>query len=124
MPIIELEQPIEEMKSDFPVIPGGTYLGELVKVELVNAKSSGKPMLKTQWKIIDGEYAGRIVFDNVPLHVSFRVKQYAEAAGIQSGTQINTDDLQGAQAILDVTQEENPEKPGDYMNKIKKITKS
>lgn len=124
MPIVDLEYNLEEVSSDFPVLPGGTYLAELDKAELVNAQSSGKPMIKVTWKVMDGEFVGRLLWDNVPLHVPFKVKQYAEAMGVTSGSQLDTDAMKGATAVLEVIQAENDQKPGEYQNKIKKITRS
>jgi len=68
-------------------------------------------MLKFTWEIVDGEFAGRKLFDNVLLEVGWKVKQYAEAAGIPNGTELDTNDFQGAEAILTVgyAKKQNPE---------------
>ncbi len=122
---ITLDYNLEEVSSDFPVLPGATYLAELVKCDMVLSKSSNKPMLKVQWKVMEGEYEGRILFDNVPLHVPFKVKQYAEAAGITKGNEIaDTDVFLKTTAVLTVEQKESELEPGTYQNVIKKIVRS
>jgi hypothetical protein len=48
------------------VIPEGTYDVELVKIAKGESQA-GNPMLNFTYKILTGEFEGRVVFDNVPL---------------------------------------------------------
>lgn len=58
----------EEAMDDFSVVPAGNYNVQMIKSEIVptKAKAEGRAsvgsLLKVQFKIIDGDYKGRIVF--------------------------------------------------------------
>lgn len=56
--------------GDYPAIPGGTYPVTIKKVKLGEYKSGnnqGKPFYNVQFRISDGEYAGRVLFTMVGL---------------------------------------------------------
>ena len=48
----------------FEDVPDGTYLCNVLSMELGQSNRTGMPMVKTQFKIIDGEYANRRMFSN------------------------------------------------------------
>jgi len=118
MTIINLDYDLAEVQSGFDPLPAGQYPARLDKCTLVES-TTGKPMLKMEWVVIEGEYEGRKLFDNVVLSVTWKVKQYAEAAGIESGKQLDTQDFEGLEAILDVRQREYE---GEMRNEIKNLT--
>lgn len=107
----------------FKPVPAGEYLVEVANVEVTESKS-GDPMLKVQYKIAEGEYAGRTVFDNIMLDYHNKdtreqVMAYAqrdlevllgqEMTGKQN---LSTEDLVGAQATAVVTQTVTPVEEG------------
>lgn len=66
MTTIDFGQLMKEAGEGFKPIPNGPYTAEVAKCEAVTA-STGKPMLKVQWRILGGPHEGRIVFDNIVL---------------------------------------------------------
>ena len=118
MTIINLDYDLQDVSSDFEALPIGEYACKLDKCTLVQS-STGKPMLKMEWVVLEGEYEGRRLFDNVVLEVAWKVKQYAEAAGIESGKQLDTQDFEGLEAVLSVQQREYQ---GSIRNEIKGLT--
>lgn len=52
----------QEAMDDFSVIPADTYNVQIVKSEVVPTKAGTGSLLKTQMKVIDGKFKGRIVF--------------------------------------------------------------
>ena len=116
---VELNYNLEDVKSEFTPIPAADYLGRLDKFELAASKD-GKPMIKAAWEVVDGEFAGRKLFDNVMLDVEWKVKQYCVAANIESGREFDTQDFLNTEAILSVLIE--PAKDGyAEKNKINKV---
>lgn len=61
-------QSVEEMK--FELIPKGIYNAEIDEVQFGNSKSSGAPMFTINYRITDGAYENRKLFQ----HVSFSPK--------------------------------------------------
>jgi len=53
-----------EAAADFVPLPGGTYEAHVQSVELFNAKT-GTPGVKTQFRVAEGEHAGRHVFHDL-----------------------------------------------------------
>ena len=117
MTIINLDYNLEDVKDEFEPLPVGDYFAKIDKCELVKS-STDKDMLKIQWVIVEGEFEGRRLFDNVVLSVAWKVKQYAELAGIASGAALNTEDFVETEAILGVIQEEYD---GSIQNRIKRM---
>lgn len=122
MAIINLDYDLENVKSDFEPLPEGQYFCKLTNCDLVKS-STGKDMLKIRWTVLEGEFEGRQLFDNVVLSVDWKVKQYADLAGIESGTSLNTDDFVGIEALLTVGQREIPGRD-TLGNDVKAITAS
>ena len=54
---------VEEQSSPFEVLPKGTYNAIVEEFEFTTSQSSGSPMIKCVYSIIDGEYADRKIFD-------------------------------------------------------------
>lgn len=52
-----------EESSSFEVLPKGTYNAIVEEFEFTTSQSSGAPMIKCVYSIIDGEYAERKIFD-------------------------------------------------------------
>lgn len=121
---VGLDYDLSEVKNEFEALPPSTYEGKIATCEFTTSKSTNKPMLKFTWEVLDGEFAGRKLFDNVLIETSWKVKQYAEAAGIPSGTELDTNDFIGAEAILTVgiAKAQNPDDPDEpKRNQITRI---
>lgn len=108
---ITMDYDLADVKNEFEALPASTYEGKLITCELTMSKNTNKPMLKMTWEILDGEFAGRKLFDNVLLETAWKVKQYAEAAGIHNGTELDTNDFIGSEGILSVgyAKKQNPD---------------
>ena len=117
MPIVNLDYDLEDVSASNDPVPVGTYAARIGECELTES-STKKPMLKVTWDIVDGEFAGRKLWDNVVLTVPWKVKQYAEIAGLESGTQLETEAFIGCEAVLTIVHEEWN---GEPVAKIKKI---
>lgn len=50
-------------ESSFEVLPKGTYNAIVEEFEFTTSQSSGSPMIKCVYSIIDGEYVDRKIFD-------------------------------------------------------------
>ena len=59
----DAEEVVKNGGGDYPVIPKGTYIVELEKLELGETKDH-RPMVKAQFKILDGEYKDQRLFYN------------------------------------------------------------
>jgi hypothetical protein len=121
MAILTLDYNLEDVEEkSFEPLPAAQYFAQIVNPDDVELKesSTGKPMLKIVWTVQDGEFTGRKIFDNVVLSVDWKVKQYADIAGIESGTELDTEDFVGVEALLDVVQDTYQ---GKVNNKIKTI---
>lgn len=54
---------VEEQSSSFEVLPKGTYNAIVEEFDFTTSQSSGSPMIKCVYNIIDGEYTDRKIFD-------------------------------------------------------------
>ena len=97
MAVITLNKDLSEMNDEFKAVADGTYEATIEKMDF-GKSSKGNDMLKVQWKIDDGG----MVFDNVPLSVDFKVKQYAKLIGMDSGDTLDTDLFLGVKGIIEV----------------------
>ena len=52
-------------RDSFEPIPAGMYQAMIEDSEVVPTKSGSGQMLKLTWKVIDGEFKGRLVFDRI-----------------------------------------------------------
>ena len=57
-------QAAEQNNQEFTELPDGTYICKLEKLELAEAKNSGKPMIKGQFRILEGEHKKQCLFYN------------------------------------------------------------
>jgi len=57
----------EEEMDDFSVVPIGDYNVQIVKSEMKDTKAGDGKRLNFQFKILDGEYKGRILFAGLNL---------------------------------------------------------
>lgn len=62
----ELGKSIAEARknNDFPEVPNGTYITKLVKLELGKTKADNRPMVKADFKILEGEFKNSHLFYN------------------------------------------------------------
>jgi hypothetical protein len=126
MPRVSVDVDITGVETEFPVLPAGEYLVqyELPQVDL--SKRSGKPILKTQMKVlspptvqVDGkevQVAGRCsLFERISLapNAPFTLKARLTAAGVPyeidgATTVFDTEDFLGKQvfARVSVTEDE------------------
>ena len=54
-----------EAAGGFEPIPAGVYVAEIVKSEIKNTKDGTGKYISLQVKVIDGDHAKRLVFDNL-----------------------------------------------------------
>lgn len=54
----------EQNNKEFEEVPDGAYMCKLEKLELGEAKSSGKPMIKGQFRILEGAHKKQCLFIN------------------------------------------------------------
>lgn len=119
MPKISLDYDLENVSSTFEPLPPDNYHARLDEPPEFKESSTGKPMLVFQWIIADGEHEGRKLYDNVVTTVTWKVKQYCQLAGIESGSELDTNDFTGLEAILTVATEPRQDKPDEERNVIK-----
>jgi len=53
--------------ADYSPIPNGTYVAETHKGELGQHPNTGNPYYKIHWRISEGEYSGRFIFQDLYL---------------------------------------------------------
>ena len=133
MAFIKLDFNLEDVKSSFEPLPTDKYMAKIAIQEL-KTSSTNKPIFSIAWVILEGEYAGRKIFDNIVLTVDWKVKQYAVLIGVESGTSLDPELFEGIEAVLDIRCREQTEKeksdakaagrdPDAMKNEIKSITK-
>ena len=104
MPLINLDFNLEDVSTEREILPPDQYEAKIFDAE-ATMSSNGNPMIIITWEIMDGEFAGRRWKDYVVLTVPWRVKQYAEVVGIESGTELDTEDFIGAEGIIEIVHE-------------------
>lgn len=117
---ISLGYKLEEQSSSFEPMPAGSYFTKIIKAE-VKKSSKGNDMISVQHEIISGEFAGRKVFDNIMLmqESAFKMKQYAEVMGVESGDEIDTADFMNKECCVQLGQREYN---GSIQNDVKKVS--
>jgi len=58
-------KPEEAESNEFEVIPAGWYPAEIIKSELKDTKNKDGKFIAFTFRIIDGEFKGRMVFTNL-----------------------------------------------------------
>jgi hypothetical protein len=100
MTLINLDFNIEEVKDNFAPLPTDKYPCKFTARELKKS-SAGNDMLAVEWTIMEGEHAGKKIFDFVTLNTDWKVKQYAELIGVTSGSSFDPDLFDGLEVIID-----------------------
>lgn len=71
-----LKKDIKEAKENgvtFKEVPHGTYEVKVVKLELGLTKDNPRPMVKGQFKVVEGEYKGSSIFMNQVITEGFQI---------------------------------------------------
>jgi len=74
-------------KSDYGLIPAGTYsttIFDIETLEVKNGENAGKPQFKLQLRISEGDYENRRLFTYVPLYTGkafWKTQAFFEALG-------------------------------------------
>jgi len=76
--------------SDFAPLPDGEYLCSLSDIEM-DATRAGDPMWKLRWTVETGEFAGRLLFDNLVFSAKAlpRVKLICDSCGLDVSGEID-----------------------------------
>ena len=107
---ITLPKNLKDVTSNFEPIDPAEYEFEVKKIEEKVGQSSGKPYLSIELECLDDDFKGRRVFDNISLgeNTLWRLKQFAEAAGVDIEEEFDTDDFIGevVNAVIDIEESE------------------
>src|SRR5574343_965537 len=112
--------PDEDIKSGFLVKTPGRYKYELVKIKTKPARTDGSPNYVMQFKGLDGEMEGVVVFVQISskakwlLAPIFRAANNGEALSTEQEYEI--DDLVGCQFSAMTTRGQS--EPGNYFNNL------
>ncbi len=112
--------------GDFEPLPDGVYPAKITGAELTTAQSSGNPMIKLTLQISSGEYAKRLVWDNlVWTQAAFwKIKNIAEATNIPSNQAADAGIEEVADELLnmnvDILLESKTNSNGKLQNVVKK----
>jgi hypothetical protein len=60
----EIQKSVEDAKNNSQNLPKGTYVCDLVKMEIGATKKDNRPMFIIQVKVLEGEYKNRNLFMN------------------------------------------------------------
>jgi hypothetical protein len=55
-------------ESELTPIPAGLYNAQVIDSDLKTTKNGSGHYLQLTWKVLDGQYAGRLVFDRLNIH--------------------------------------------------------
>lgn len=111
---IQLPKNLQDVTSTFEPLDPAEYEFEIKKVEQKVGQSSGKPYLNIELECLDEDYSGRRVFDRCSLGENslWRLKQFAEAAGVDIEEEFDTDDFIG-ETVSAIVEIETSEEYGD-----------
>jgi hypothetical protein len=91
--------------KDLEPLPNGQYNCEIVYAQ-EGTSQNGNPKIDLRWKVLDDEFAGRLIFDTLTFTANalFRVKQALKAVGFPENFsgEVVPADLIGLQATLRV----------------------
>lgn len=100
-------------------LPPGEYRGSVVHAELAVSKSSGKPMLVTQYRVssdqfppdfTDGNPEGELFRVYTSLEETprgkFMVRKFMEMHGVAPSNRLNVPDFLGQEVVLNVSNED------------------
>lgn len=115
-------------KSDFDPIPAGTYTAEITRSEIKENNSGSGNRLSLGLKIIDGEYAGRMIFQDITLRNQNPVaqqigrKQMAQLVGACGRSSVqDSSDLHGIPMEIKVAIRIDKTGQYDPSNEVKKF---
>lgn len=95
--------------DDYSPIPDGDYLCRLTEIELDSTRS-GDEMWKLRFAVEEGEYAGRLIFDNLVFSAAAmkRVKLICSRLGIDTDGELDLvpDLIRGRRCVITVHTEE------------------
>jgi hypothetical protein len=89
-----------EAGQDFDCIPPGEYVAEIVASDVTTTKAGNGEMLKLQFKVIEGSFEGRVIFDQLcyrhenataQLIAQQRLKAICDAVGFKGNLQDSED---------------------------------
>ena len=113
MPKIDFSK-IEEV-DDFSPLPDGEYHCKLAKIEEATTVNSDE-MWKLRFKVIEGEYAGKLIFDNMVFSPAAlkRVKLICSRLGLDVSSEVDLtpEMILNKTCILTVTTEEYEDSEG------------
>ena len=94
----------------FEPLPEDRYTVECVEAK-IDTSSTGNKLLAAQFKVVDGEFANRRLWNNFSLkgNALFMLKNYLEVSGLDPEIEISEEELpdyiKGSKATVFVTQE-------------------
>ncbi len=65
MSLLQFNAAEVEPQQSFEPLPAGVYIAEITDSEIVATKAGTGQMLKLTWKVLDGQYSGRLIFDRL-----------------------------------------------------------
>lgn len=115
-------------------VPEGQYSLQITKAVYGESKK-GHPKIDVQWKIQEGEFANRVIFDTLSFHpnATWRAKTHLKNLGLDVSGEVELEDLPemllGSSAVVEVgIQEEDTsqinsetQEPYPARNRIAKI---
>lgn len=123
-----------EPQADFSPVPAGSYRAEIVESEIedISKRDSKGRCLKLTWKIVDGEFAGRLIWqrlnmwaenmNNLQKVVEIANQQFAsirDATGVSHPR--NTDELHARPCMLTVSVKTDPNGQYAPANEVKRV---
>lgn len=125
-----------EETSSFEVLPKGTYAAIVEEFELTESQSSGVPMIKAVYSIVEGEFAERKIFDYYVLGgegakyalpklkqlllrtcPEYNISSFNPEAFCNEGTIIN----RACQLVLGIQTQKKGDYKGEKRNNVKEI---
>lgn len=120
---------VSAIVSPFDTVPEDNYRIRCNSSELAQSKENQHNMLKFEYEIVGGEFAGRKLFDIAMLEGKaqqsglFKVNQWCHAAG-SDPTDPDPDDFIGAECDAEVTIEEGDRGPQNRVKLLIDVTGS
>lgn len=104
----EIDFPNIEDHEEYPILPDGTYLCCLTKIDDTRKTNNGNEMWGLTFTVLeDGEYIGQKIFDNMPFSQAAlkRVKLICSALGLPTdkAMDIKPDSILEKKVFIDTT---------------------
>ncbi|KJU86015.1 protein containing DUF669 [Candidatus Magnetobacterium bavaricum] len=120
--LIDLDFTDIEDINDFSPLPEGKYLCKVESVDIKQNKDSND-MWSLKLKVIEGEYGGRFIFDNMVFSANGikRIKHILKAMGfdVSGKLKLSTDKLIDRQVFVDTVVEDYDNAAGEKRKKSK-----